>query len=191
MLPNTRLIPDDDDCVRIEWHDNTEFKIKNMKAFKSFNQDIMPTMNVNIHQNNGESAAVALSITTDGHELMMSMNLRRMERLRATVKPTNLTGESMNLVVMISNPGPVKPSLGWSHFNLKQGGKIIGELQGDFVVAPGENQLVLHGDIDKNREDKLSGMAILKGKRGDDEETWEDDAVRLFELEVNLDEMVR
>lgn len=71
-------------------------------------------------------------------------------------------------------------------FKLKKGQQTVGELSGGLEIVPGEFEVDLKGKIQSG----ISGMVTLKGDYFHDyEDSWQQYAIKLFEVKVNLDEM--
>lgn len=188
-VPDKVVIPDGDNYMRTEWEEENkpQMKIMNMGAFKSFLEGVMPKKDTSDWLENEECTTAALSTSSDGHILRMSVDLSHMARMKTTIKSITRSENWISITISITNLSPLQLHFpGESGFVIKQRGQEIGNLWGAFYIELGEHNIELRGLID----DDVPGMAVLKGDSNQDSDSWQQYAIRLFEVEVNLDEAI-
>lgn len=181
----------DDYDIKTRWDEGWEpgrrMNISNMRQFRSFLQGIMPKKGVNGQLDNQIRNTADLSVDQDGHTLLMSIDLSYMARMTATVVSLIIDGSDINITVEIRNMSSLELFFNESAFVLKKGQQIIGKLEGDLNIVPGTFEVQFDGQISCG----VSGMATLKGDLCDvyqgGEPSWRQHAIKLFEVEVNLD----
>ncbi|KAL6910375.1 hypothetical protein GGI43DRAFT_427043 [Trichoderma evansii] len=158
-----------------------------MREFRSFLQNVMPKKGVTGKLDNQIHNIADLSVSQDGHTLLMSIDLSYMARMTATVVSLLIDGSDVNITVEIRNMSSLELYFNESAFVLKKGQQIIGKLEGDLNIFPGKFEVQFDGQISSG----VSGMATLEGDLCDvyqgRESTWRRYAIKLFEVEVNLD----
>lgn len=165
--------------------------IKNMMAFKHFFQGFMPKVGVSHEPDRERLPTAALGVSASGHQLIMSIDLGRGSRLKPVIKSLTLSGSVFKIVMSIENHCPITLTVdGDCRFVLEKDKKQIGYLEGKLTIAIDEAKQVFRGRLD---DDKASGMAILKGDKflsSDKVDSWLEYAINLFEVEINLDEII-
>ncbi|KAL6871159.1 hypothetical protein J3F83DRAFT_772872 [Trichoderma novae-zelandiae] len=165
--------------------DAMEIEIQNMTAFKSLFDDIMPRTGPDHGIHNTKRTTADLSVSQNGHQLTMAIDLANMPRMRCSVISINVTGKKINMAVLITNLSPIRLGCsGWCAFVLLKGQKVIGWLGSRYSIKGGEQVYTFVGTI----EEGVSGMAILKGDVHDKcDKTWKRHVLGLFEVQVDLD----
>ncbi|KAL9489508.1 hypothetical protein ACSS6W_001785 [Trichoderma asperelloides] len=138
-----------------------EMEIQNMLAFKAFIRHVIPQPRDRC-QLKRKGPFAALEIVENGHMLSMAIHLDKMG-----------VAEALDPVVHHAD------------------GRILAILEGEFSImnADDDEQYVLTGNI--NPCIRLSGTAVLKGVCLDkNADTWFIHAIRQFEMEINLDEVI-
>ncbi|KAL7944422.1 hypothetical protein V8C42DRAFT_346170 [Trichoderma barbatum] len=160
-----------------------------MTAFKKFVRGIMPKPK-DSYQPKGDKLTAKLEVVENGHRLAMAIDLCGIGRLKATVLAVQRTRKTIEITFSISNPTSVEFYFHMAEFTLEKGGNLLASLVGEFDIEAEESKCVLKGDVADYR--RLFGKAILSGRSPDAEfkNTWFLHAIRDFEIEVNLDEMV-
>ncbi|KAF3069574.1 hypothetical protein CFAM422_007079 [Trichoderma lentiforme] len=188
--PETALIPDSNNYVKTEWDDIRKLlvPIKNMVAFRNFFAEIMPRASANDEPNVKKQPTAALEVSPNGHRLTMSIDLANMPRMSTKVNSLEISHDKININMTITNPSPL--SLWFEvncNFVLKKGQDIIGELMAPFDIKPGEEVCVFVGTI----RPRTSGMVTIKGEKYEDVDySWQQYIMKLFEVEINLDEFI-
>ncbi|KAK4067844.1 hypothetical protein Trihar35433_6404 [Trichoderma harzianum] len=188
--PETSLIPDSNNYVRTEWDDIRELlvPIKNMVAFRNFFADIMPRASANDEPNVKKQPTAALEVSSNGHQLTMSIDLANMPRMSIKINSLEVSHDKIKIVTTIINPSPVILFFEVScHFAIKKGQDNIGRLTAPFRIEPRELECVFEGTI----RPRTSGMVTLKGEIYKDVDfSWQQYILKLFEVEINLDEFI-
>ncbi|KAM0463588.1 hypothetical protein ACHAO4_000305 [Trichoderma viride] len=187
-LKDSYIIPDESNMVNL---DLQNIEIQNMIGFKNFIQHVIPQPRDWNLQETGAPVA-ALEMVDNGHTLAIVINLDNMgvaEAFHSTVRRTN---DEIKITFSVRNPTNVQIYFEQTHFNLQQDGHILATLEGDFFIRnlnDAQEEYTLTGEIEPDVE--LFGTAVLKGVGLDqDADTWYIHAVRQFEMEVNLDEVI-
>lgn len=171
--------------------DLQDIEIQNMIGFKTFIQHVIP-------QPRGwclwESKApvAALEMVDNGHTLAMVINLDKIgvaEALHPTVCRTN---DKIKITFFVRNPTNVNIDFEETRFNLQRDEHILATLKGEFFIRninDVEEKYLLTGNIEPYIE--LFGTAVLKGVGLDEKaDTWYIHAIRQFEMEINLEEVI-
>ncbi|RFU80963.1 hypothetical protein TARUN_1248 [Trichoderma arundinaceum] len=186
---DTPLILDNQNNVKIEWDDETgpKMKIKDMRFFKTFIEHVMPAEGISNPTSGRKRTVADVSISSTGHNLTISIYLDHMARMRATAKNIEIAGNEIFMIIEIINLSPFSLCFDNARFDLKRGDEIIGHLAGDLKIVPGVFKVDLAGSI----YNRVSGMATLKGDEFHEvKNSWQYYAIKLFQIEVNLDEAV-
>ncbi|KAL7912797.1 hypothetical protein GGI35DRAFT_491228 [Trichoderma velutinum] len=186
-LRDMHIIPDEDNEAKIMLEG---FEIRNMIGFRAFIQRLMPETKIN-RQGKGQSLITAeLENDENGHELSIAIDMSTMLNdsiLRPTIK---LVDGRVKVSFTTSSSNPVDMPFGWCQFILKKGKTILAFLNGHFDIQPDTCDIIMEGDSMATKA-AFSGMGILKGfKTYDNNNTWLAHAIRLFEIDVNLDKLV-
>ena len=174
-----------DDCFREDGTHVMEMEIQNMVAFKSLFDDIMPRKDADQAMDYTKRTTASLSVSPNGHQLTMSIDVARMPRMKCSVKSLKISGEGINIAIMITNPSPVR--LG--HFRrctfvLLKGQEAVGRLAAHYSIRGGKRVYRFVGKID----DGVSGLVVLKGDVHDEGDgTWKRHVPGIFEVEIDLD----
>ncbi|KAK4070100.1 uncharacterized protein Triagg1_6521 [Trichoderma aggressivum f. europaeum] len=190
--PHKPIIPEPDNFIEIFWGQSkeSEMHIKNMMAFKRFFEGFMPKVGAS-HEPDIEGLPTAdLEVSASGHQLMMSVDLGRMPRLKPVVESLTLSGDEFEIVMNIENQSPFGLDFnGNFHCVLEKDEKEIGYLNGELAIGIDGGKHVFRGRL----HDEASGTAILKGDSflsSDKKDSWLQYALRLFKVEINMDEIV-
>lgn len=185
--PNTILIPDSNNYVKTEWDEDREpiMSINNMVAFRNFFAEIMPRASANDEPNVKKQPTAALEVSSNGHQLTMSIDLANMPRMSIKINSLEVSHDKIKIVTTIINPSPVRlPFEAYCHFAIKKGQDNIGGLTADFDIKPREQECVFEGTI----RPRTSGMVTIKGEQYEDiDYTWQQYIMKLFEVDINLD----
>ncbi|KAL6801879.1 hypothetical protein J3E68DRAFT_447787 [Trichoderma sp. SZMC 28012] len=191
--PNMPVIPDSDNYWKTEWPENadpTTMRIKSMVGFKNFFCDIMPKEDPDNERGLQKDHTATLRVSPSGHRLTISIDLARMPRMRTTIKSLKISGKQIKISMIITNPSPLTLEADPScFFTLKKGQDTIGELSAIFEISPGETECLFQGTIRRG----VSGVVTLKGSHYESfemDETWQQHVIKLFEVEINLDEFI-
>lgn len=186
-LKDTYTIPDASDLVNI---DLQTIEIQNMIGFKAFIQHVIPQpRDWNLQES--KAPVAALEMIDNGHTLDVAINLAKMGVAEAFRPNIHRTNDEIKITFFVRNPTNVQIDFEHTYFSLEQDGYILATLEGDFFIrnSNAEEEYSLTGAIEPDV--KLSGTAVLKGSGLDqDADTWYIHAVRQFEMEVNLDEVI-
>lgn len=164
--------------------------IKNMIGWKHFFEGFMPKVGTSHEPKDLDWPMAALEVSASGHRLIISIDLAKMDRMTAIVKSLTLSDDALKIVIATDNQSPV--TLGFDgdcHFVLEKEQRTIGYVKGQMQIAFDEEILILRGRFFR----EASGMATLKGsmfESSDKKASWRQYALRLFEVEVNLDKLV-
>ncbi|QYT01369.1 hypothetical protein H0G86_008412 [Trichoderma simmonsii] len=162
FLRDSSLIPNAKKYVKIEWDDdqNHEIDIRDMVAFKSLFDDIVPKKGADYSYDDKKRTTAALSVSPNGHVLTMSIDLGNMPRMKPEVKSVKFSGGRIEIRMEIVSLGPLRqPFEGWSKFVLKKGEDIVGKLTGSFSIEPGTQEFSFDGTIRRG----VAGMVTLQG----------------------------
>lgn len=184
---NSRVIPDD---FNMAWFNLKGIKIWNMHGFKAFIQHIIPRARDGRQLERG-APTVALAIDEKDHKLSVNIRLDTMGFAKALEPTIRRTGDEIKIAFFIRNPTRVGIRFAEAHFVLQKDGCTLAKLQGTFNILPldDKQEYVLKGCIRTNID--LCGRAVLKGADLDNYgSTWYIHAIRQFEMEVDLDEMI-
>ncbi|KAL7963586.1 hypothetical protein V8C34DRAFT_266023 [Trichoderma compactum] len=190
--PHKPILPESDNFVEIFWGQlkESEMHIKNMTAFKQFFEGFMPKVGASHELNDEELLTAALEVSASGHQLITSIDLKQAPRLKPVINSLTLSGDGFEIVMNVENQRPFGLDFnGDCCFVLEQDEKRIGNLQGELSIGIGGGTHVFRGSL----HGKTSGMATLKGDTffsSDKMDSWLIYAFRLFEVEINLDEIV-
>lgn len=188
--PETSLIPDSNNYVKTEWDDIRELivSIKNMVAFRNFFAEIIPRASANDEPNVKKQPTAALEVSSNGHQLTMSIDLANMPRMSIKINSLEVSHDKINIVTTIINPSPVRLFFeAYCHFAIKKGQDNIGGLTAPFDIKPGEQVCAFVGTI----RPRTSGMVTIKGEQYEDiDYTWQQYIMKLFEVDINLDEFI-
>jgi hypothetical protein len=114
----------------------------------------------------------------------MSIDLSRMAKMIPTVTSVKIVDTKISITVEITNLSSLKLLFEEGTFTLNKGQRIIGMLNGFLDIVPGKFAVEFDGEMQKG----VSGIATLKGHFYEDMDmSWQEDAIKLFEVEVNLD----
>ncbi|KAL7912799.1 hypothetical protein GGI35DRAFT_476630 [Trichoderma velutinum] len=191
-FPHKAIIPNSDDVVEINWEEikESEMHIKNMMGWKYFFEGFMPKVGASHEPNKEESPTAGLGVSPSGHQLIISIDLAKMMRMTVVVKRLILSGDVLKIVININNQSPLMLDFdGDCNFVLEQEGEDIGYMKGKLEIADNRATFVFRGRYNG----RASGMATLKGDRfysSDKKDSWLQYALRLFEVEIDLDEIV-
>ncbi|KAM0258259.1 hypothetical protein ACHAQJ_003901 [Trichoderma viride] len=187
-VPNVPTMVNGQNELITDWDESKEpeLEIESMRAFKSFLQDVMPKNDASGELDNQKCTTADLSVTPNGHELTMSIDLSHIARMRTTVKSIKIADTKIRITVEVTNLSPLELLFDDENlYTLKKGQQTIGKLWGELAIVPGKFQLDFHGEIQSG----VTGLATLQGDFYEDlEESWQCYAIKLFEVEVNLDE---
>ncbi|KAM0516708.1 hypothetical protein ACHAPE_005342 [Trichoderma viride] len=183
------MVLDDKHNLKTGWTGEQEPKmqIKNMRAFQAFLRGVMPKKNADTPVDSQNNTVAHLSVSPSGHTLKIYLDLSCMTRMRATVTSLKIHGDEISITMKITNLSSLELLFDWEGtFLLKKGQQTVGELGGCLDIVPGEFEVDLEGHIQSG----VSGMVTLKGDFYEDmDPSWQEYAIKLFEVEINLDEM--
>lgn len=183
------MVLDDDYYLKTEWSEEQapEMKIESMRAFQAFLRGVMPKKNADTPVNSQNNTVAHLSVSPSGHTLKIYLDLSCMTRMRATVISLKIHGDEISITMKITNLSSLELLFDQQGtFLLKKGQQTVGELTGCLDIVPGEFEVDLEGHIQSG----VSGMVTLKGDFYEDmDPSWQEYAIKLFEVEINLDEM--
>lgn len=146
----------------------------------------MPKKDADTQLESQKSTTADLSVSQDGHALTITMDLSCMARMRATVTSLKINDGKISITIKITNLSSLELSFGSGCFLLKKGRQTVGELFGSLDIVPGKFEVEVDGNIEKG----ASGMVTLEGESDYDcEQSWSQYAIRLFKVEINLDEL--
>ncbi|EHK49026.1 uncharacterized protein TrAtP1_000390 [Trichoderma atroviride] len=188
VVPDMPMMLDDERNMKINWGEGSEpeMEIKSTRAFKAFLQDVMPKKDVDTQMDSQYTASADLSVSRNGHTLTISMDPSYMMRMRAAVTNLRIHGQEISITMKITNLSSLELQFEYGTFILKKGQQTVGEVAGGLDLVPGEFEVNLGGQIQSG----ISGVVTLKGEHFEDcEESWQQYAIKLFEVEVNLDEL--
>ncbi|UKZ59071.1 uncharacterized protein TrAtP1_000389 [Trichoderma atroviride] len=166
------------------------FKIWNMHGFKAFIQHVIPRPR-DESQLEGRGPAVALKIDDKGHKLAISIRLDMMGFAKTLISTVRRIDDEIEVVFFIQNPTRVGICFGETRFILEKDCRILARLYGKFNIVSddGMQKFQVKGPICSDTT--LFGKAILKGVSADKHsDTWYTPAIRLFEMEVDLDALI-
>ncbi|KAL7781992.1 hypothetical protein V8C43DRAFT_297084 [Trichoderma afarasin] len=191
VIADTPLMPNAKKYVKIEWDDDQkhEMYIRDMVAFKSLFDDIMPKKGADYSYDDKKRTTAALSVSPDGHVLTMSIDLGNMPRMRTEVKSVKFSGRHIEINMEIVSLSPLKQPFEFaSKFVLKKGDDIVGKLRGLFSIEPGTQEVSFDGTIRRG----VSGMVTLQGDHFEhyDHKTWQSYIIKLFEVEIDMDKAI-
>ncbi|KAH0525319.1 hypothetical protein TsFJ059_007704 [Trichoderma semiorbis] len=191
FLRDTSLIPNAKKYVKIEWDDdqNHEIDIRDMVAFKSLFDDIMPKKGADYSYDDKKRTTAALSVSPDGHVLTMSIDLGNMPRMKPEVKSVKISGRHIEINMEIVSLSPLKQPFEFgSKFVLKKGEDIVGKLRGLFSIVPGTQEVSFDGTIRRG----VSGMVTLQGDhyKHYEHKSWQSYIIKLFEVEIDMDKAI-
>ncbi|KAL7923002.1 hypothetical protein ACQKWADRAFT_312529 [Trichoderma austrokoningii] len=119
----------------------------------------------------------------------MSIDLSHLPRMKATATKLTFDGSVMNITIKITNESPLNIIFEHCLLKLKQNQHTIGGFYGKLQITHGECEVEFCGNI----QDWVSGMETLKGDEYTScfgfHESWKQYAIKLFEVEVNLDNL--
>lgn len=163
-------------------------QIWNMHGFKLFIERVVPRSRCEYQQRNG-SPDIALKMDERGHQLSMSIQLYAMGFAKALEPRVRRIDDRIEIDFFIENTTKVELLFGEAKFILEQDGCILAKLEGVFNITWFEErkEVGVIGSIPSDTT--LRGRAVLKGAGLEDEdrESWYIHAIRLFEMEVDLD----
>ncbi|KAL6910374.1 hypothetical protein GGI43DRAFT_427041 [Trichoderma evansii] len=186
-LKGSYIIPDEFNMIKLELDD---IEIRNMIGFKAFIRRVIPHPRDG-SQLEGKTPVALLKTVENGHTLAMVINLDRMGVAEALHPPVRRNHDKIQITFFVRNPTNVFIYFEETRFNLQKDGRILATLEGEFFIrnCGEDDEYVLTGDIDPNIE--LFGTAVLKGVGLDVKaNTWCIHAIREFELEIDLDEII-
>lgn len=184
---NSYLIPDESNMA---YFDLRGIKIWNMHGFKGFIQRIIPRPSDG-SQLESRTPTAALEIDKNGHKLSMSIRLDEIGPVKALESTVWRTNDRIKIIFVIQNPTRVGINFGESHFRLQKDGCSLATLQGEFNISllDHRQEYILEGFM--HSDTKLCGRAFLKGVGlEENEDTWYIHAIRQFEMEIDLDEVI-
>lgn len=185
------MILDDKNNFKTDWYEtkNPEMIINNMRAFSCFLQDAMPRKDENNQFDHQTPITADLNVSRDGHDLTMSIDLSYLARMKTSVTRLRIDDSFISITIEITNESPLEICFENCTLVLSQNQHIIGNLSGYFDIVPGSSfEAKFCGKVQRS----VSGMATLKGdgyNSCDYEESWKQYAIKLFEAEVNLDNL--
>lgn len=188
-VPDIPMVLDDEHYLITEWSEEQEpeMQIKNMRAFQAFLRGVMPKKNADTPLNSQNSTVAHLSVSPSGHTLKIYLDFSLMMRMRATVTSLRIHGEEISITMKITKLSSLELLFAnEAIFLLKKGQQTVGELSGCLDIVPGEFVVELEGHIQSG----ISGMVTLKGDHYEEmDRSWQEYAIKLFEVEVNLDDV--
>lgn len=183
------MVLDDKNYLTTKWSEEQEpeMQIKSMRAFQAFLRGVMPKKNADTPLNIQNTTVAHLSVSPSGHTLKIYLDLSCMTRMRATVTSLEIHGDEISITMKIANLSSLELLFDQEGtFLLKKGQQTVGELNGCLDIVPGEFEVDLEGHIKSG----VSGVVTLKGDHYEDmDRSWQEYAIKLFEVEVNLDEI--
>ncbi|KKP07413.1 hypothetical protein THAR02_00475 [Trichoderma harzianum] len=185
-LRDMHILPDENNEVEIKLDG---LNIQNMIGFKTFIQRVMPETKATRQKEGKPSITAALDNDENGHELSIAIDLSTMSSgsiLRPVIK---LVDGKVQISFTTSSSNPVDMPFGWCQFILKKGKKILAFMDGHFDIQPDTCDIIMEGDAIATKAE-FSGMGVLKGFKTYDSNSWLAHAIRLFEIDVNLDKLV-
>ncbi|KAL7937492.1 hypothetical protein V8C35DRAFT_181895 [Trichoderma chlorosporum] len=192
LRPNTLVIPDSDNRVSSDDVDEMEVEMRllSMSGLKSFFEIYMPKVGANHQPIKQKQVTAALKVSPDGQQLTMSIDMANIRRLRPVLKSIKLSGKKLTIHFITENSVPFNMVFsGDCEFVLEQGQRHMAYFDMcEFFLDHDTGNHVIEGRI----ETRPSGMATLKGfnYKNVNSAIWLCYALRLFEMEVNLDEIV-
>lgn len=185
---DTYIKPDKSNETTLDF-ENVE--IWNMHGFKLFIERVVPRSRGEYQQQNG-GPAVSLEMDKRGHQLSMSIRLDKMGFAKALEPTVRRIANKIAINFFIENTTKVELLFSDACFILEQDGRTLAELKGvlNIMSWEGRQEVRVIGSIPSDTT--LGGRAILKGADVEDEDrdSWYFHAIRLFEMEVNLDAII-
>ncbi|PNP37216.1 hypothetical protein TGAMA5MH_10886 [Trichoderma gamsii] len=168
-----------------------DFEIWNMHGFKAFIQRVVPRSRGNYQQRNG-GPAVSLEMDERGHQLSMSIDLDAMGFAKALEPRVRRNDDKLAIDFFIENTTKVELLFSQAYFILEQNGCTLAKLEGVLNITSWEERKEVGVEGSIPSDTTLYGKAILKGVGVEDEDrhSWYIHAIRLFEMEVDLDAII-
>lgn len=190
-------ITQEDEFVLSEELDDTydivlkDFEIQDMIAFRTLIQNTMPNTRDRCQPAHRCPTAI-LQITEKGHKLEMRINLDGTGSLETSTPSVRKFEDSIVINFSISNNPHMEFIFGETMFMLEKDGEFLAFLDSHLHIQANDGGPINYSFKGKlPSEDKLCGKAKLRGYDVKDmNNTWFTHAIREFEIEVDLDEMV-
>lgn len=168
-----------------------DVEIWNMHGFKCFIQHVVPRSRGEYQQRDG-GPAVSLERDERGHQLSLSVGLEQMGFAKALEPRVRRIDDRIEIDFFIENTTTVELLFGQAYFILEQNGHTLANLKSVLNITSYEErkEVSVEGSISSNTT--LCGRAVLKGVDVEDEDrdSWYIHAIQLFEMEVDLDEIM-
>lgn len=188
-VPDIPMVLDDEHRLKTDWGEeqDPEIQIQSMRAFQAFLRGVMPNKNADTSLNSQNSTVAHLSVSPSGHTLNIYLDFSCMMSMRANVTSLGIQGDEISITMKITNFSSLELLFdNDATFLLKKGQQTVGESSGVLDIVPGEFVIEMEGYI----ESGISGMVTLKGDHYEDiDRSWQEYAIKLFEVEVNLDDV--
>ncbi|KAL6832447.1 hypothetical protein V8C40DRAFT_262340 [Trichoderma camerunense] len=168
-----------------------DFEIQDMIAFRTLIQNTMPNTRDKC-QPADKCPTAFLQITEKGHKLEMRINLDGTGSLETSTPMVRKFDDSIVINFLISNHPHMEFIFGKTTFMLEKDGEFLAFLDSHLHIQANDGGPLNYSFKGKlPSEDKLCGKAKLRGcsVKGE-EKTWFIHAIREFELEVDLDQVV-
>ncbi|OPB42418.1 hypothetical protein A0O28_0035350 [Trichoderma guizhouense] len=190
-------ITQEDEFVLSEELDNTydivlkDFEIQDMIAFKTLIRNTMPNTKDRRQPRNIRPLA-RLRTAEKGHKLEVAINLHGTGSIEIGAHAVRLTGDSIEITFFMSNSPHVEFFFGETVFVLERDGETLAYLDSNLLLeAAGGDPVNYYFRGKLPSYAKLFGKAKLRGSSVKGEEkTWFIHAIREFEFEVDLDQVI-
>ncbi|UKZ86130.1 uncharacterized protein TrAFT101_001970 [Trichoderma asperellum] len=187
-LKDNYIIPNEYNMINLVLQ---KIEIRNMIAFKALIRHVIPQPRDRC-QLEDKAPSAALEILENGHTISMVINLDNMGVAKALDPIVRHIGDKIEITFVVRNPTNVIIFFDKTHFKLQKDGRTLATLEGTFFLigsTDDDQQYVLTGNL--NPYIRLFGTAVLKGVCLDeDADTWFIHAIRQFEMEINLDNVI-
>lgn len=187
-LDDTYIMPDRSNEATLTLGD---VEIWNMHGLRSFIERVVPRSRDKYQQRNG-APEVALEMDERGHQLSMSISLDEMGFVKALEPTVHRFANKIEVRYILENTTKVELLFSQAIFILEQDGCTLARLEGVLNITSEEERQEFNVIGPIPSDTTLCGKALLKGVSVIDEDrySWYIHAIRLFEVEVDLDAII-